>query len=311
MTQKALISQQALSVFEKLHQTVLDTFSSLEGATSYTRDKWQHPAGGGGTTCILENGHHIEKSSVSISYIEGQTLPSSSVSHARFGQYDAYRVMGISTIIHPRNPHVPTSHMNVRLFLLYKGNDVIQWWFGGGYDLTPYIIYEEDIVAWHYDAKQILDQYGDGRYQDYKRQCDRYFYLPHRQETRGVGGIFYDQVNDMDFETGLAMTKKVATGYANSYSRIFKKRMHITSTKAQEAFMRHRRTRYAEFNLLYDRGTKFGLQSQGRIASILASMPPSTGWLYHLPCDLEDMDKKLSPYLKPREWVLELENSTT
>ena len=115
----------------------------------------------------------------------------------------------------------------------------------------------------------------------------------------------------MDFETGLAMTKNVATGYANSYSRIFKKRMHITSTKAQEAFMRHRRTRYAEFNLLYDRGTKFGLQSQGRIASILASMPPSTGWLYHLPCDLEDMDKKLNPYLKPREWVLELENSTT
>ena len=209
--------------------------------------------------------------------------------------------MGVSVITHPKNPFIPTSHMNVRLFLLLnKNKEVINWWVGGGYDLTPYFAYEKDCIFWHKAAKTNLDAFNKGFYKKFASNCDEYFYLPHRDEKRGIGGIFFDNFNDLPIDKSLEMLESVANTYLKSYLKIIKLRQNRSFSASNKAFQEYRRGRYAEFNLLYDRGTSFGLQSGGRIESILASLPPMTSWIYKKDNKFKKYEENLLFILKKR-----------
>ena len=290
------------TTFSSLHNHVLTSFSSLEGCPFYV-DEWVRDAGGGGTSCVVENGSVFEKAAVNFSYIIGDDLPLSALKQRVSVEFDSFVATGVSVIVHPKNPYVPSSHLNVRVFFLLEDGHIKAWWFGGGYDLTPYFVFEEDVYHWHYHAMLALSDYGEDRYTRYKLQCDKYFYLPHRQEARGVGGIFYDQVNDLSFDEGISLSQTVLMTYVNSFTHIVRKRKDIPFNDVHRDFQRYRRTRYAEFNLLYDRGTQFGIQSGGRIESIFASMPPSLGWMYQKSEDIRKFDTQLLPYLQPRAWL--------
>ena len=294
--------QLSKTTFSSLHNHVLSSYASLDG-NSFYEDEWFRDAGGGGISCVIENGSVFEKAAVNFSYITGDDLPHSALKQRVSVKFDSFVATGVSVIAHPINPYVPTSHMNVRVFFLLEEGVVTAWWFGGGYDLTPYFVFEEDVYQWHYHAMLALGDYSGDRYTRYKSQCDKYFYLPHRQEARGVGGIFYDQVNDLSFDEGLSLSQKVLMTYVNSYTHIVRKRSDMTFCDVHRDFQHYRRTRYAEFNLLYDRGTQFGIQSGGRIESIFASMPPSLGWMYQKSGDIKLFEKQLLPYLQPRSWV--------
>lgn len=262
----------------------------------FVRDSWQRAEGGGGTSCILEDGQVFERAGVNFSRVHGARLPPSASAARPQLAGRAFEAMGVSLVLHPRNPYCPTVHMNVRFF---SAGDI--WWFGGGMDLTPYYGFEEDARHFHATCKKALDAVGADYYPRFKRWCDEYFYLRHRGEPRGVGGIFFD---DLAEERSFELTKSVGDNFLAAYVPILERRKEFAFGARERSFQAYRRGRYVEFNLVYDRGTLFGLQSGGRTESILMSLPPRADWRYDWKPDPGSAEEKLyTDFLKPREWI--------
>jgi coproporphyrinogen III oxidase len=277
-----------------------------ENGAGFVTDEWQRDgnAGGGGITRVLENGDVIEKGGVNFSHVLGDAMPASATAHRPELAGRAFEAMGVSLVIHPRNPHVPTSHANVRFFIARKEGEPDVWWFGGGYDLTPYYGVDEDCQHWHRTAKSACDPFGDNVYADYKRWCDEYFYIKHRNEQRGAGGLFFDDLNAWGFEKSFAFLRAVGDSYLPAYQPIVQRRKNIAYGEREREFQLYRRGRYVEYNLVYDRGTLFGLQTGGRTESILMSLPPQVAWRYDWQPEPGTPEAKLySDYIVPREWV--------
>ncbi|MBT7543332.1 MAG: oxygen-dependent coproporphyrinogen oxidase [Gammaproteobacteria bacterium] len=270
----------------------------------FDKDNWTREEGGGGITCVLQGGTIFDKVGVNFSDISGDHLPAAATNIRPELQGRNYQAMGVSVVCHPKNPHVPTVHLNVRLFIAYRENSPPIWWFGGGFDMTPYYGYEEDAVHWHKTAKEICSPFGKEIYPEYKKNCDDYFYIKHRNEPRGIGGIFFDDLNMWEFEECFNFIKSVGNGFIKAYEPIVKKRIAETYSDKQKDFQLFRRGRYVEFNLVYDRGTLFGLQSNGRIESILMSMPPLVSWEYNYKIEKgSDEEKLYNIFLVPKKWV--------
>ena len=289
--------------FSRIQSEIIEKYCNLESSKScvISDDNWVRKEGGGGRTFIIEKGKFFDKAAINFSSISGKKLPKSALDYFEKNNANSYQAMGVSVITHPKNPFIPTSHMNVRLFLLLnKNKEVINWWVGGGYDLTPYFAYEKDCIFWHKAAKTNLDAFNKGFYKKFASNCDEYFYLPHRDEKRGIGGIFFDNFNDLPIDKSLEMLESVANTYLKSYLKIIKLRQNRSFSASNKAFQEYRRGRYAEFNLLYDRGTSFGLQSGGRIESILASLPPMTSWIYNKDNKFKKYEENLLFILKKR-----------
>jgi coproporphyrinogen III oxidase len=262
-----------------LQANIVLRLGELDGK-EFMRDEWKRPQGGGGVSCILEEGKLFERAGVGFSHVHGQGLPASASAARPELAGRSFQAMGVSLVLHPRNPYVPTVHMNVRCFMAEKAGAAPVWWFGGGMDLTPYYGYEEDAVHFHRTCRQSLEAFGRERHPRYKRWCDEYFFVRHRNEPRGIGGIFFDDVNDADFDTCFALMRSVGEHFLPAYVPIVERRRNDEYGERERDFQAYRRGRYVEFNLVYDRGTLFGLQSGGRAESILMSMPPLVRWRY-------------------------------
>lgn len=269
----------------------------------FTEDRWARSGGGGGRTRIFENGDVYEKGGVNFSRVSGERLPPSATAKNEKLVGRSYEAMGVSVVLHPKNPFVPTSHFNVRFFVATAENEPPIWWFGGGFDLTPYYPFEADCVLWHEQAKAACDTLDPALYEKYKSWCDRYFYLKHRDETRGVGGIFFDDLREYDIHECFAFIQEVAKSYQTAYGQIVSRRHDQPYEQKHRDFQAYRRGRYVEFNLVYDRGTLFGLQSGGRTESILMSMPPAAHWQYRFEPEGGSPEAALSAYLVPRNWL--------
>ncbi len=281
-----------------LQQRLLARFEQLDGKAKFRRDAWQRPTGlvGEGITAVLEGGAVFERAGASFSDVRGSQLPPSATARNPHLAGKPFRAAGVSVVIHPLNPHVPTSHMNVRAFAT---DDGAGWWFGGGYDLTPYYPYEEDARHWHQTARKAT---GD-RYPELKRACDEYFVNKHRDEARGIGGIFVDDLNDGDRERCFALIRAIGDSFLDAYAPIVERRRETPYGDRERQWQLYRRGRYVEFNLVWDRGTLFGLQSKGRIESILTSMPPLVAWKYDYTPEAGSPEARLAEFLKPREWA--------
>lgn len=251
------------------------------GGQGFLEDRWTRPAGGGGRSRVLEGGVVFEKAGVNFSHVQGDSLPRSATAHRPELEGRSFQAMGVSLVIHPRNPLVPTSHANVRFFMAEKPGAEPVWWFGGGFDLTPYYGFKEDCIHWHQTAKAACDPFGAGVYPHFKHWCDEYFFLKHRNETRGVGGLFFDDLNEGGFDHCFALTRSVGEAYIRAYRPIVQRRKDLPYTETQREFQLYRRGRYVEFNLVHDRGTLFGLQTGGRTESILMSLPSLVSWKYN------------------------------
>jgi len=281
--------------FEGLQQRIVGALEALDG-TAFRRDAWTRPEGGGGLSCVLENGGLFERAGVNFSRVRGTKLPPSASASRPQLAGRGYEAMGVSLVLHPRNPYCPTVHLNVRYF---SAVDVC--WFGGGMDLTPYYGFEEDARHFHLTCKRALDPFGADHYPRFKRWCDEYFVLRHRNEPRGIGGIFFDDLAD---EESFALVQSVGNHFITAYTPIIEKRRGTPYGERERAFQAYRRGRYVEFNLVYDRGTLFGLQSGGRTESILMSMPPLAAWRYDWKPEPGSPEEKLyTDFLKPRDWV--------
>ncbi len=286
-----------------LQDRICQALAAVDGG-SFREDVWTRAEGGGGRSRVLEFGAVIEKGGVNFSEVTGQSLPASASAHRPELKGRSWRAMGVSLVIHPRNPHAPTSHMNVRFFVAEQDGEAPVWWFGGGFDLTPYYAYEEDCRAWHRVAADTLQPFGAELYQQWKQACDRYFYLPHRQEARGIGGLFFDDLNEGGFERCFALMRAVGDAYLQAYLPLLQKRHGQAYTAAQREFQLYRRGRYVEFNLVYDRGTLFGLQSGGRTEAILMSLPNEVHWRYDWRPAPGSAEARLSEYfLQARDWL--------
>jgi len=287
-----------------LQDAICTGLEIADGQATFKEESWQRPGGGGGRSRIIENGALLEKGGVGFSHVMGDQLPPSATASRPELAGARWQAMGVSLVMHPENPFVPTSHMNVRLFVAEKeGMDPV-WWFGGGYDLTPYYGFDEDCIHWHQTAKQACDPFGETVYRDYKQWCDEYFYLKHRDEPRGVGGIFYDDLNKWDFDTSFGFMQSIGNSYLPAYLPIIEKRRALPWTQANRDWQEYRRGRYVEFNLVFDRGTIFGLQSGGRTESILMSLPPHVQWKYNYQPEPGTEEAKLTDYyLTNRDWV--------
>tara|TARA_B100000745_G_scaffold298789_1_gene248156 strand:+ start:324 stop:1223 length:900 start_codon:yes stop_codon:yes gene_type:complete len=288
-----------------LQQTICSEIELLDGGSVFEQDYWSRDdQRGNGVTCIISNGNIFEKGGVNFSIIRGDKMPKSATALRPELEGRQYTALGVSLVLHPDNPFIPTAHANVRFFVAEEqGKDPI-WWFGGGFDLTPYYGFDEDSVHWHETAKKACIPFGEDVYPKYKKWCDDYFYLIHRNEQRGIGGLFFDDLNG-DFEKCFDFMKSVGSHFTEAYIPIAKKRMNTTFSEKEKDFQLYRRGRYVEFNLIYDRGTLFGLQSGGRTESILMSLPPKTQWSYQYKIEPGSEEEKLTSYfLKPRDWVL-------
>jgi len=285
-----------------LQDRICDGLSAIEGG-QFVEDTWQREAGGGGRTRVMEGGKVIEKGGVNFSHVYGDAMPASATAHRPELAGRRFNAMGVSLVIHPRNPYAPTSHANVRFFIAEADGQEPIWWFGGGFDLTPYYPFDEDIVHWHQTAKAACDPFGEQVYANYKQWCDDYFYLKHRSETRGVGGLFFDDLNEGGFEHCFALTRSIGEAYLSAYAPILASRKDESYTERERDFQLYRRGRYVEFNLVFDRGTLFGLQTGGRTESILMSLPPLVTWKYNYTPEVGSAEARLSEYLKPREWL--------
>ncbi len=263
-----------------LQQRIVAALEALDGA-GFQRDAWQRPEGGGGVSCLLENGKVFERAGVSFSHVYGAKLPPSASANRPELAGRGFEAMGVSLVLHPLNPYVPTVHMNVRFFCAAKANEPAVWWFGGGMDLTPYYGYKEDAQHFHRTCQQALAPFGSQYYSRFKRWCDEYFFLKHRNEPRGVGGVFFDDLNELGFERSFALMRSVGDHFIEAYAPIVKQRVLMAYGERERDFQAYRRGRYVEFNLVYDRGTLFGLQSGGRTESILMSLPPIVKWRYN------------------------------
>lgn len=288
-----------------LQDSICAGLERIDGKSQFRTDAWDRETGGSGITRVISDGNVFEKGGVNFSHVFGDAMPASATAARPELAGRAYQAMGVSLVIHPHNPFVPTSHANFRLFVAEKANEDPVWWFGGGYDLTPYYGFEEDCQHWHQTAKNACADFGEQYYPDFKKQCDEYFYLKHRNETRGVGGLFFDDFNELGFEKTFAFVQSMANSYLDAYGPIVEKRKDSSFAEKQKQFQEYRRGRYAEFNLVYDRGTIFGLQSGvGRIESILMSLPPVVRWWYDWQPEPGTEEARLySDFLVPRDWV--------
>ena len=297
------------SYLEGLQSRIVDTLTTLDAIAGkpFVRDVWTRPpsiGGGGGVTCILEEGQLLERAAVGFSHVFGQGLPPSASAARPELAGRAFEAIGVSLVLHPRNPFVPTVHMNVRFFCAIKEGAAPVWWFGGGMDLTPYYGFEEDARHFHQTCRDALAPFGDDRYPKYKKWCDDYFYLKHRNEPRGIGGIFYDDVHTPDFDTCFAMMQSVGDHFLKAYTPIAALRRNLPYGESERAFQAYRRGRYVEFNLVYDRGTLFGLQSGGRAESILMSLPPVVNWRYDWKPEAGSREAELyEKFLVARDWL--------
>lgn len=286
-----------------LQDSICQAFTELDGQV-FIEDAWDRPGGGGGRSRVLSDGNIIEKGGVNFSHVFGEGLPASATAHRPELAGRSFQAMGVSLVIHPHNPHLPTSHANVRFFIAEKEGEDPVWWFGGGFDLTPYYGVEEDCVHWHQVAKQACQPFGEDYYPRYKKWCDDYFFLKHRNEPRGIGGLFFDDLNTPDFENSFAFMRSVGDAYIHAYRPIIEKRRDTPWTEAQRDFQLHRRGRYVEFNLVYDRGTLFGLQSGGRTESILMSLPPTVRWSYDWAPEAGSEEARLyTDFLVSKDWL--------
>ncbi len=289
-----------------LQDRICNALAAEDGGDGFREDAWDRPGGGGGRTRVLEGGALIEKGGVNFSHVFGEGLPASATAHRPELAGRSFQALGVSLVIHPANPYVPTSHANVRFFIAEKPGEDPVWWFGGGFDLTPYYGFEEDVVHWHRTAKAACDPFGEDVYPRYKQWCDDYFHLKHRDEPRGVGGLFFDDLNDWGFARSFAFMQAVGDSYIPAYLPIMQRRRDIAFGEREKDFQRYRRGRYVEFNLVYDRGTIFGLQSGGRTESILMSLPPEVSWRYDWHPDPGTEEARLyEVFLRPRDWLAE------
>lgn len=287
-----------------LQDDICRQLSEEDGGTDFREESWTREEGGGGRSRVIENGNVIEKGGVNFSHVHGKTLPASATANRPELAGRSFQAMGVSLVIHPHNPYVPTSHANVRFFIAEKEGEEPVWWFGGGFDLTPYYGFDEDVRFWHQTAKQACDPFGPDLYEKYKNWCDDYFYIKHRQEPRGVGGLFFDDLNDGDFENSFAFMRSVGDHYIKAYRPIIAKRKAETFTERERKFQCYRRGRYVEFNLVQDRGTIFGLQTGGRTESILMSLPPVVHWDYNWqPEDGSPESKLYTDFLVKKDWL--------
>jgi len=295
--------QAVFEYLQGLQTRIVGAVELIDGKT-FLNDSWQRPEGGGGTSCLLEEGNVFERAGVGFSHVIGNKLPpTASVAHPEAAGR-SWKAMGVSLVFHPRNPYIPTVHMNVRFFVAEKEGEAPIWWFGGGMDLTPYYGFEEDCVHFHRTCRDALAPFGNDLYPAMKKHCDEYFHLKHRNEPRGIGGIFFDDFNMLGFEQGFAMLKAVGDALTNAYLPIVQRRKDISYGERERDFQAYRRGRYVEFNLVYDRGTLFGLQSNGRTESILLSMPPIVKWRYDWKPDNGSPEEKLyTDFLIHRDWL--------
>ena len=293
----------AVAAFLPQLQTRITTaLAAADGRADFVADHWRS-ALGEGCTMVLKNGAVFEQAGVNFSHVKGAAMPAAATAHRPELAGAAFEAMGVSLVVHPANPHVPTSHATVRLFVAYPPDAAPVWWFGGGFDLTPFYPADEDIVHWHQTAHDICAPFGAEVYAEFKQWCDDYFYLKHRGETRGVGGLFYDDLNRWDFDTCFAFMRAVGQGYLDGYLPIVAQRKHTAYGQAERDFQLYRRGRYVEFNLVWDRGTLFGLQSGGRTESILMSMPPQVRFEYAYQPEPGSAEARLADYLTPRNWL--------
>ncbi|CAG7856863.1 coproporphyrinogen III oxidase [biofilm metagenome] len=286
-----------------LQDSICAALEGEEQDARFIEDLWQRPEGGGGRTRVL-NGDVFEQGGVNFSHVSGFNLPPSATAKRPELANRQFQAMGVSLVIHPNNPYVPTSHANVRFLIAEKSGEPTIWWFGGGFDLTPYYPFEEDVINWHKCAKAACDSFGAEVYPAYKKWCDEYFYLKHREETRGVGGLFFDDLNEWGFEQCFAFMQSVGSHYIKAYLPIVQKRKTMPYGDRERSFQLYRRGRYVEYNLVYDRGTLFGLQSGGRTESILMSLPPIVNWKYNWHPEPGSAEAKLyERYLNPQDWL--------
>lgn len=289
-----------------LQDTICSQLAAEDGGATFMEDAWDRPGGGGGRTRVISNGEVFEQGGVNFSHVFGDKLPPSATAQRPELAGRSFQALGVSLVIHPHNPLVPTSHANVRFFVAEKEGEEPVWWFGGGFDLTPYYGFEEDCINWHRTAKAACDPFGEDVYARYKHWCDEYFFLKHRNEPRGIGGLFFDDLNEWGFDTTFAFMRSVGDSYINAYRPIVSKRKGLAFTETQRDFQLYRRGRYVEFNLVYDRGTLFGLQSGGRTESILMSLPPLVKWRYAWQPDAGSEEARLySDFLRHRDWIAE------
>jgi len=286
-----------------LQDEICSGLAIADGDKVFIEDNWQREQGGGGRTRVLTDGAVFEQAGVNFSHVFGDKMPASATAHRPELEGRTFQACGVSLVIHPKNPYIPTTHANVRFFIAEKEGADPVWWFGGGFDLTPFYPFDEDIIHWHQTAADLCKPFGDNVYQEHKVWCDKYFYLKHRDETRGVGGLFFDDLNQWGFNKSFAYTQAVGNSFLSAYVPIVTKRKNEIYSEKEREFQLYRRGRYVEFNLVYDRGTLFGLQTGGRTESILMSMPPLARWEYNFQADEGTAEAKLLNYLKPINWL--------
>lgn len=302
--QNAVDSDSVRSYLQLLQENLCTTLSQIDDVKSFASDPWTRAAGGGGITRTLADGAVFEKAGVGFSEVSGTQLPpSASVQRPELAGR-AWHAMGVSLVLHPRNPHVPTSHANVRFFRADKPGEDSVWWFGGGYDLTPCYGYATDCHHWHQTAADACAPFGEHLHAEYKKWCDEYFFIKHRNETRGIGGLFFDDFTGNGFDHAFGFMQSVGDSFLPAYTPIVERRKNTPYTAEQKNFQLYRRGRYVEFNLVYDRGTLFGLQSGGRTESILMSMPPCANWIYNFEATPGSPEAELaSQFLTPKDWL--------
>ena len=298
-------SEKVIAFLRTLQQHICSELEQADGTGKFMVDEWQSTLGTG-VTRVLKDGSVFEQAGVNFSHVKGDTMPASATAHRPELAGAAFEAMGVSLVIHPKNPYVPTSHANVRCFFAYpKDGSEPVWWFGGGFDLTPFYPYLSDVQHWHEVASLLCAPFGDDVYAEHKKWCDDYFYLKHRGETRGVGGLFFDDLNQWDFHNCFKYIQAVGLGFTDAYIPIVNKRKNTPYGERERQFQLYRRGRYVEFNLVWDRGTHFGLHSGGRTESILMSMPPLVRFEYQYQPEADSPEAKLQDYLRPRDWLNE------
>nr|WP_238485528.1 oxygen-dependent coproporphyrinogen oxidase [Rahnella ecdela] len=288
----------------QLQDHICRQLAAADGKGHFAEDQWVREEGGGGQSRVLTHGAVFEQAGVNFSHVSGATLPASATAHRPELAGRSFQAMGVSLVIHPLSPYVPTSHANVRFFIAEKPGEAPVWWFGGGFDLTPYYGFEEDARHWHLTAQQLCQPFGDNMYPKYKKWCDDYFFIKHRNEARGIGGLFFDDLNSPDFDTCFNFMQAVGNGFTDAYLPIVVKRKALPWGERERQFQLYRRGRYVEFNLVWDRGTLFGLQTGGRTESILMSMPPLVRWEYGYEPEAGSPEAALySDFLPVRDWL--------
>ena len=292
-----------IQYLHQLQERIVEALQHVDGK-NFIHDSWQRPEGGGGMSCVIEEGNVLERGGVNFSHVMGDKLPPSASAGRPELAGRSFEAAGLSLVLHPRNPYAPTAHMNIRCFMAKKPGEEPVWWFGGGMDLTPYYGFEEDAVHFHRTCRDALAPFGDDLHPRFKKWCDEYFYLKHRKESRGVGGIFFDDYNAPGFEQSLAMTQSVGDHFLKAYLPILQRRINTSYTERDRDFQAYRRGRYVEFNLVFDRGTLFGLQSGGRTESILMSLPPIVKWRYDWRPETGSEEARLySDFLTGKDWL--------